>query len=1141
MLNRSSVRAAAICAAGLLSLAVLPAAEIGAVKSDAVGLKKEERLPAPQVAPASKEAESALKRLRAAPGLKVDLWAAEPMLANPVAFCLDEQGRVFVSETHRYRTSVLDIRHYMFMLEDDLAARTVDDRIALSKKWFGKQADDLAVETEVVRLVRDSNGDGKADQTCVYADGFNTMLDGIASGTLARKGKVYFANIPNVWELSGLDANGRATSRKSMSYGYGVRYSFTGHDLHGLAIGPDAKLYFSLGDRGATIKTMEGKTLSYPDEGAVFRCNLDGSDLEVVYRGLRNPQELVFDDYGNLFTGDNDFDHGDEERLVYIVEGGDSGWRVGYQHAPLGYDLVAWKSEHIWINHESRQADYNGKELKNRTADTSIRPAAYLKPISNIGDGPSGFAFNPGGVALPAKYDGKFFLTHFKGAVSTSKIQTFRLKPDGAGFKLADSEEFITQGQPTDVDFGPDGAVYFSDWGEGWDRTKKGRIYRVYDEKLLQGETVLATKQLIGEGMEKRSTDELAKLLGHRDRRVRQEAQFELVARKEQSALAAVATDHARENPMARLHAIWGLGVLGRANVKSLEPLERLIPDNSPEVRAQVAKVMGDCRWGGRRTLLWDSLRDSSPRVRFFAAMALGKIGGKDAMPAVIEFIRANNNQDQFLRHAGVMALAGIKDISGLKSLAKDRSPAVRLAAVVALRKLEAPEVAAFLNDTDPAVVIEAVRAINDAPINKAMPQVAALLNANVPVASGKWSQPFLLRAINANFRTGDARSAKTLAQFAMNTSADTAMRVEALEQLSHWGNPPARDRILGIYRPLAARSATPATDALRPVIAGLLRKAPDAVRASAAKACDDLGLKEAAPVLLELVKDTKLESKVRVAALDALAGLKDTRLNEALDFAQKDADQALRRDAAKLLGASGGKNAFAQLSAVLGKGSVDEQQAALASISKLPGKRVDELLVKWMDNLIAGHVSAPLRLDLLEAAARRDDPGLKERLDRFEARRDQADEMAAWRESLEGGDAEAGRKIFYERADAQCLRCHKLKGEGSEVGPDLTAVGSQKTREYLLEAIVLPNKVIAQGFDSVSVVLKDEQEFSGVLKGETAEELTLAVPGLPPVKVKKADIASRRTGLSGMPEGFGQLLSKRDLRDLLEFLATQK
>jgi quinoprotein glucose dehydrogenase len=358
------------------------AAEIKGAKNQAKGLKPENRQPKPVVAPASPEAANNLKRIKVPDGLQLYLWAAEPMLANPVAFCIDEKGRVFVSETYRYRTSALDIRHYMFMLEDDLALRTVEERVAMSRKHFGKQFDDLKIETEVVRLLEDRTGSGVADFSSIYADKFNSPLDGIASGVLARQDKVWFTNIPELWQLSGTDAQGRAKSRKSLSHGYGVRFSFTGHDMHGLVFGPDGKLYFTMGDRGATVKTKEGKTLSYPDEGAVFRCNPDGTEMEVIYRGLRNPQELAFDDYGNLFTGDNDFDHGDEERLVYIVEGGDSGWRVGYQHSLIGFDYVPWKSEEIWMSHASRQADYNGKPLEasKRVADTGRRPAAYLPP-----------------------------------------------------------------------------------------------------------------------------------------------------------------------------------------------------------------------------------------------------------------------------------------------------------------------------------------------------------------------------------------------------------------------------------------------------------------------------------------------------------------------------------------------------------------------------------------------------------------------------------------------------------------------------------------------------------------------------------------------------------------------------------------
>ena len=197
------------------------------------------------------------------------------MLANPVSISIDEQGRIFVAETFRLRTSNLDIRHYMFMLEDDLASRSTDDRIAYTKKNFPNDWQKLGIETEVVRRIEDKDGDGKADASTEYARDMTTLLDGINSGVLAHDGKVWCTNMPNLWLFSGLTPDGKAAQRESLSFGYGVRYSFTGHDMHGLALGPDGRLYFSFGDRGAYVKTKEGKTLAFSDEGAVFRCEPD--------------------------------------------------------------------------------------------------------------------------------------------------------------------------------------------------------------------------------------------------------------------------------------------------------------------------------------------------------------------------------------------------------------------------------------------------------------------------------------------------------------------------------------------------------------------------------------------------------------------------------------------------------------------------------------------------------------------------------------------------------------------------------------------------------------------------------------------------------------------------------------------------
>ena len=102
---------------------LLLSAEISAATAARTGLKPPERLPEPQLHPASDEPLKAMAKFRAGKDFKVNVWAAEPMLGNPVAFTLDEKGNVFVAETYRYRTSALDIRHYMFMLEDDRARR----------------------------------------------------------------------------------------------------------------------------------------------------------------------------------------------------------------------------------------------------------------------------------------------------------------------------------------------------------------------------------------------------------------------------------------------------------------------------------------------------------------------------------------------------------------------------------------------------------------------------------------------------------------------------------------------------------------------------------------------------------------------------------------------------------------------------------------------------------------------------------------------------------------------------------------------------------------------------------------------------------------------------------------------------------
>ncbi len=171
------------------------------------------------------------------------------------------------------------------------------------------------------------------DTSNVFAEDFNTEVTGIAAGTLAWRGDVYATIAPDVWKLRDTTGDGKADERESIAHGFGVHIAYAGHDMHGLTLGPDGKIYWSIGDKGVNVTSKEGKNFFAPHEGAVLRCHPDGSGFEIFARGLRNPQEIAFDQYGNLFSVDNDSDRkGERERFLHITEGSDTGWRNYYQY-----------------------------------------------------------------------------------------------------------------------------------------------------------------------------------------------------------------------------------------------------------------------------------------------------------------------------------------------------------------------------------------------------------------------------------------------------------------------------------------------------------------------------------------------------------------------------------------------------------------------------------------------------------------------------------------------------------------------------------------------------------------------------------------------------------------------------------------
>ena len=1085
----------------------------------------------PKIQPASDEASNAIKGFKLSPGLTLDLWAAEPLLANPVAFATDEKGRWFVAETFRLHAGVSDIRAHMNWLEDELASTNLDSFLAILKGDPKVDFEKNAKNSERVQMVWDSKGSGRADSSSIFAEGFNGPLDGLASGVLARKGAVYFTSIPDLWMLKDTKGTNAADSKTSLAKGFGLRTAFLGHDLHGLRMGPDGRIYFTVGDRGANAIAIDGSSVKNTETGAVYRCNPDGSKLEIFALGLRNPQELAFDEFGNLFTGDNNSDAGDPARWVYIQQNSDSGWRIGWQFLTKPDARGPWLSERLCYPAFPGQA------------------AHHLPPVAILGNGPSGLTYNPG-TGLSPEWRGHFFLANFSGSPSNSGIFAVQALPKGAGFEMSAPKKPVWNLLATDVEFGVDGKLYVLDWVNGWGMNGKGRIYRTSADDSSNATIQKEVQHLLAQGFASVTEPRLLELLNHPDMRIRMESQFELAERHAVNTLQKAILPN--NPPFTRIHGIWGLGQTARAGKSSASTLLSSLTDTDAEIRAQAARTLGDIPDPSSVQALIPLLSDASPRVRAFAAIALGNLHAKTATPALLEALAKTPSDDPALRHALTSGLAGSNDPETLIKAANHRDASVRIGAAVALRRLKHPGIQSFLQDKEPLVVAEAARGIHDESIVDAMPALADLLGtapalANLPAGSKQTPAPkdaILRRAVNAAFRTGRSQDASQLVAAALQPDLETVHRVSALQSLGAWENPPKLDRVMGLHRPIAQRSPTPALEALQKHSTSLLSAAlPTPVLSEAIAVVAKFGAALSLPkgALAAVVANSKVDAEARASALRTMASRNDSALIESVEIAAVDSSETLRKTATKLRTdlklPGGGSTALAK---ILEIGTPGEKQNAIQSLATLTDSKAVELLEKSLDALLAGKLAPELQLELLETVGKRKEPSLETKFASYKASLSPSDPLADFRQSLAGGNAAEGRRIFMEKAEASCIRCHKVKNDGAEVGPNLTDVGKRQTREYLLESIVNPNAKIAAGFETVIVTARDGAIHAGILKSETRDTLILMPPTGTALKLNKAEIQKRESGPSGMPP-LGAVLTRRELRDLVEYLTSLK
>jgi len=1061
-------------------------------------------------------------------GLEGHTWVAFPFVENPGSFGFDAKGRLFVAEANRFWLGVPDLRGANELIRDDFQAVTVEDRLKMYEKyatsfpegWFSRVAD------RIIRL-EDKDGNGVADHRTLFSDRFKEPLDGIGFSVLADEGSVFFTCIPHVWKLTDTDDDGIADEEEVISTGYGVRVSFIGHDLHGIIRGPDGRLYFSVGDRGYHVTDAKGETHPGSGRGAIFRCESDGSGLEVFCEGLRNPQELAFDDYGNLFTFDNTGDIGDLARMVYALEGTDSGWDMSHQSPHHYVTHLDWGDFHpeksMWVA-EKMYDTWNENQ-----------PQWVYPPASHVARGPSGVTYLTGN-SLPDDLKGKFLLANYRGPSANCTVLSVGVEPKGAGYH-ATSEEVVFKGVgASDVELGFDGNIYLCDFGGGWSVNTNGSIQVAGSKDPAKQKAGQKVAALFAEGFAKREDKELLDLLSHADRRVRQEAQFALVDREVEGKthLAAVATTGASLYP--RLHAIWGLGQAGRRGVAVTKPLISLLEDSEPEIRANAARVLGDLGEASAKEALVAVVKnDASDRVRSLAAIALSRLGERgdeNLIETIFAAVQQNeaNDTDVVLRHALLTALDRLATEQSLTEKADSDSSEIRLLALLALRRHESPAAAEFLDDGNPLIAREAVRAVYDtaAVDSEAGDQLAALGSA-----TANFPETVQRRIIAANYRRGGVDHAKELLSLAGTPELKLSVRKSALLALQMWTTPIVTDPVHGTFRPVST-SADRSAEALAGAIGKDLRKFLTQPHDSALMT---LGMELATSTGIDLDPDTLMSQVVnealtpdlRVAILDSLVKSEEVQDAEALNGIitglWKDPAAAVRAAAIREGFARGIADVATVASEAIAKDDLIVARAALEGWEKSEPTKIQALWSGREKDLRRG-----LWLDaylLLSAAG-----------DEAAATYAATSPNAVFDLSLQGGDIARGEIVF--KNQGACLQCHKVGKEGGVQGPNLSGVGKKLSREKVLEAIVNPGAEITEGYGMTTISLKSGDSIVGRLASEAKDHLVVVGLDNKPTRVDREKVKEVAPPVSAMPP-VAMALPPKDLRDLVAYLAAQK
>jgi putative membrane-bound dehydrogenase-like protein len=940
----------------------------------------------------------AVERMKVPAGFAVEVVASEPDLVNPVAMTIDERGRFWVTESLEY-----------------------------PRKPAGKGRDRI-------KVLEDTDGDGKADKFTVFADGLN-----IPSGIAVGYGGVWVANSPDILFLKDLDGDGKADAREVIVTGFGRDDT---HELpNSLTWGPDGWLYGWNGVFNQSHVEYRGKKHDFTC--AIFRIHPRTRDFEVFCEGTSNPWGIAIDPEGSFFASACVIDH-----LWHLVE-------TGYYHRQGGpYPPFTWKLDSI-VDHRHQKAAYCGIH--------------YF-------DSP----------AYPPEYRGRLYMGNIHG----NCINVDTLKRNGSTYVADDAPDFLNADDawfmPVAQKTGPDGCLYILDWYDryhcyqdanrdpaGIDRLK-GRLYRVRYKD---------TPRAKPRDLAKADDEELTRLLSSPnvyDRDIAQRllverANFRLIHRLQNLVL------DPKADRKGRMHALWAVVSSGPLEV---EFHQRLLNHEDTTLRAWGVRAAGNMHEVdvSIRHKVESLAHDPSADVRLQVAIAARKIRKIEPISLLVEILDASGD-DPILPAIVWQNLNPLLDgYAGRFVRLLDRDD-VKISAGMALvlpRALErilsrqefrpglvATLLARLIERKDPATIRPALAAIAarirsiprnrlDAMNAEVVTTIGKVLREAVAVdREGPLADDYQVMLAYGGFETGLIRAGDIF----RNGLAREETRLVALDAIV-WGLPP--DRVANIVKPVLADREVPGSTTFRAQILAALGR---------------LDGPQVAEVVLAAYPH--FEPGLKARAIELLT----QRPSWALALLDAVSKKSISPDALNV-------NQLRRLLQLKDEGIQKQVKSTWGTIREGRNPNREQVIGRMRDHL-------------------RNTPG----------------------------DPLKGRPVF----DKLCGQCHKIYGQGQEVGPDLTGVG-RASLDQLLSNVFDPNLVIGSAYQATTVATADGRVLTGLLAEDNDRRVVLRLQGGKLETIPRDQVDEKKVGaVSLMPEDIEKQLTDREWADLFAFLCLDK